>query len=230
MRCIKHPLIALLGATTFLLSSSLHAGAITASASLDLNSILVSNATAVTPLNYEASVETPFSQSAGSGSSPIFVAAENLFRNGSASATADLGDVDSTALTISSDAFDAGYASAQASYSFSYEALSAGPVSISIDYAAFYDLDNSSMAEALVSLILLDSLGGYDEAFLMPGGDTFAFDTLTSTGFASIAGEIGTITLLASVGADTGAEAIPVPNTLLMLALGLVAMRRARQQ
>jgi len=230
MTVSKQPLAALVGATAFLLSSSLQAAVMTAAAAFDLSSIVVSNATAVAPFSYEASVETPFSQSSRLGSSPVSALVDSSFQNGSASATADLGELDASALTILSDAYDAGYASAAAAYNFTYEAVDIGAVSISIDYSAFYDLDNSSIANALISLIILDSLGGYDEVFLMPGGDTVDVGTLTSTGLASAAGEVGTITLLASAGVDSGVEAIPVPTTLLMLALGLVAMRQARKQ
>lgn len=226
----KHPLIALFGATVLLLSSSVQAAVITAAASFDLSSLEGPNVTAITPIEYEASAENAFFNVNKIGSSPVSAVVDTDFRNGSASATADAGDLDPEMLLVSAEAFDAGAAAADLSHSFTYQAVSAGEVVISIDYTALYDLDGSSIGDSLISLIISDSLGGYDQVSLFPGDPTPDFGTLTASGVAATDGEIGTITLLASVGVDSGVAAIPAPSTLLMVALGLVAMRRVRRQ
>lgn len=226
----KHPSTAILGGVVLLLATSAQGAVITAAGAFDLNSLSTSNVSSVTPVQYEVSAENSFFSSSLTATTPTSAVVDTDFKNGSASATADAGDLDTTALTVSADAFDVGNATAQLSYDFTYEVTADGPVSISVDYSALYDLDGSVIANALVSLMILDSFSGaFDEASLLPGDPSFAFGTLT-VGYDGLAGDTGTITLLASAGADSGVEAVPAPGTLLMLALGLAGMSRARKR
>ncbi|NBC12022.1 MAG: hypothetical protein GVY09_01515 [Gammaproteobacteria bacterium] len=221
---------AFLGAIALLLASSAQGAVITASGAFDLTSLRTANVSSITPLSYEASAENSLANSNLTGTTPVSALVDTDFKNGSASATADAADLSPSALTVSADAFDAGNALASLSYDFSYEITADGPVSIAIDYSALYDLDGSSIANTLISLMMLDSFsGGFDQAALLPGDPAFAFGTL-SVDYSGAEGDTGVITLLASAAADSGVEAVPLPNTLVVLALGLAAMLGARKR
>jgi hypothetical protein len=227
----KQALIATLGAALLIVATSSQAAAITAAASFDLAGILTSNASSITPLEFEVSVEAPFDSRSETAASPVFASVENEFVDGSALAVADAAAGDPAALTVSADAFDTGFSVASLVYTFSFEVETNGAYEISVPYSAFYGLDGSAIANTLVSLIIADSLGGFDETSLLPGDPAFASETLTASG-VGVAGDIGEMTLLASVGANTGvdAEAVPAPGTLVAVALGLLGLFRARRR
>jgi hypothetical protein len=225
------PLRAILGAALLVVANFSQAASITAAASFDLAGILTSNASSITPLEFEVSVETPFNSRDETAALPVFASLENAFVDGSALAVVDAAATDSATLMVSADAFDTGFSVASLAYTFSFEVETDGAYEISVPYSAFYELDGSTIADTLVSLIINDSLGGFDETSLLPGDPAFAFGTLTASG-VGVAGEIGEMMLLASVGADTGvqAKAVPAPGTLVAVALGLAGLFGARRR
>jgi hypothetical protein len=222
----KRHLLGLVGSAMLLAGTTgVQSAAITAAAAFDLTSLTLTNASFLAPAAYDASAEVPFARDSATGIAPVSASADSNFFNGSALAVADVADTDPLSVLVSADAFDAGDATANAAWDFGYEVISDGTVSIEVDYEAFYDLDGSTLADSLISLMLLDSLSGdFDEFALLPGDPDAAFGTLSVT-FDALAGDAGIATLLAGAGVDTGVMAqVPGPATPVLLALGLVPL------
>jgi hypothetical protein len=222
---------ALCGLALALSGSFSQAAVITAAADFDLSTLVISSTggiSSISALSYDAYAETPNLADDQADSAPVFSAIDDVYASGSASVFADAAAIDPDYLSVSATVFDDGYALGVAGYEVMYEVLDDGDITISVDYSAFYDLDGSSTASALVLLGLDDSLSGAADAIgLYPGDPMFAAGTL-SVDFFALAGEVGSVYLFSAAGVEVGAVAVPVPGGLLLVSIGLIGLVSAR--
>jgi hypothetical protein len=218
--------------SSLLLAGASHSAVITAAGSFDLFSLSVTGSgdiASVSPVSYFALGETPKMFEIADETDPVAVVLDETFSTGAATVVADAALIDPAAVTVETTAFDAGFAYGEAAYAFDYEVLDDGEVTISIDYSAFYDLDASTTADALVTLLIDDSLSGSLDMFtLLPGDPAFAFGTL-SLSFPAFAGDIGSVYLTAIASVDSGLSPVPLPGALWLMVAGLAAFAGFRQ-
>jgi len=231
MRIKDNVLGTLFGASLLLLGGSSQAAVITAAADFDLASLSISSTggiASVTPLFYTASAESPRDLVIDNDVAPVTSIVNDSYSTGFASVVSDAAAITPDFVSVVAIAFDGGFATGSAGIEIAYEALGDGDVTVSVDYSAFYGLDGSPTADALVSLAVDDSLSGALDAFdLIAGDPDFAIGTL-SIGFFAAAGDVGSIFLSAFAGADTGISSVPVPGVLLLIGTGWIGLSGLR--
>jgi hypothetical protein len=221
----------MVGAFMLLLGGVSQAAVISAAAEFDLSSLDVSSTGGITllgPASHTAFAESPVQTLDRAGDTPVSSIVDDSYPTGSALVIADSADLDPNSVSASATAFDGGFGFGIAGIEIAYEAVDDGDVTVSIEYSAFFDLDGSSIADALVSLILDDDLSGeLDSVTLLPGDPDFVSGAL-SIGFSVFAGEVGSLFLTAAASVDTGVAAVPSPGVPLLIAIGGIGMLGVR--